>query len=206
MAVSDVTEPGAPSPDAHSLDGQGLDEQHLDGQHLDGQHLDGQSSGEHGSGEQSSGEEGSGKQSSSEQNQEAPSSDRPVGAESGVDVLAPRGPFTLAVDVGGTGLKASVLDADGRMVADRVRVDTTYPLPPETLVAALEKLVRPLPAYERVSVGFPGVTRGGRILTAPHFVTVHGPGSSTTWLVRSPPSSASRSASPTTPTCRALPW
>ncbi len=42
----------------------------------------------------------------------------------------PRHPYTLAVDIGGTGLKASVLDADGAMVADRVRVPTTYPLPP----------------------------------------------------------------------------
>ncbi len=42
----------------------------------------------------------------------------------------PRIPFTLAVDIGGTGLKASVLDADGAMVADRVKVPTTYPMPP----------------------------------------------------------------------------
>ena len=32
------------------------------------------------------------------------------------------GPFTLAIDIGGTGLKASVLDAEGRMVVKRVRV------------------------------------------------------------------------------------
>jgi polyphosphate glucokinase len=97
--------------------------------------------------------------------------------EAGVDVLAPRHPFTLAIDIGGTGLKASVLDADGRMVADRVRVDTVYPLPPDAMVDALAKLVQPLPAAERVSVGFPGVVRAGKVLTAPHFVTVHGPGS-----------------------------
>lgn len=103
---------------------------------------------------------------------------RPEGAsESGSDVLAPRRPFTLAVDIGGTGLKASVLDADGRMVADRVRVDTTYPMPPDRLVDAIEQLVRPLPASERVSAGFPGVVRSGKVLTAPHFVTTHGPGS-----------------------------
>ena len=41
----------------------------------------------------------------------------------------PKAPFTLAIDIGGTGLKASVLDATGAMVADRVVVKTTYPVP-----------------------------------------------------------------------------
>src|ERR1700727_1850832 len=65
----------------------------------------------------------------------------------------PRHPFTLAIDIGGTGLKASVLDADGAMVADRVKIPTTYPLSPEKLMADLAKLVAPLPDAERASVG-----------------------------------------------------
>jgi polyphosphate glucokinase len=88
-------------------------------------------------------------------------------------------PFTLAIDVGGTGLKASVLSNDGTMVADRVKVDTKYPLPPEGdggLVATLTSLVEPLPAADRVSCGFPGMVRNGLILSAPHFVTKKGPG------------------------------
>lgn len=90
---------------------------------------------------------------------------------------SPSPPTTLAIDIGGSGLKASVLDAHGAMVVDRVRVPTTYPLPPGTLVSALVELVRPLPHFERVSAGFPGVVRKGRIVTAPHFVTASGPGS-----------------------------
>ncbi|HEY2565580.1 MAG TPA: ROK family protein, partial [Acidimicrobiales bacterium] len=89
----------------------------------------------------------------------------------------PRHPFTLAIDIGGTGLKASVLDADGAMVADRVKIPTTYPLSPEKLMADLSKLVAPLPDAERASVGFPGMVRAGRVLSAPHFQTKHGPGS-----------------------------
>ncbi|MEP6623415.1 MAG: ROK family protein, partial [Acidimicrobiia bacterium] len=83
---------------------------------------------------------------------------------------------TLVIDVGGSGLKATVLDAAGEPVHERVRVVTTYPCPPDKLVADLAVLVEPLPDYERVSVGFPGVIRGGRVMTAPHFVTKHGPG------------------------------
>ncbi len=89
----------------------------------------------------------------------------------------PRRPLTLAIDIGGTGLKASVLDATGAMVADRVREATRYPLPPDVLVRALVELVRPLPAADRVSAGFPGMVRGGLVLSAPHFVTKSGPGS-----------------------------
>jgi polyphosphate glucokinase len=88
-------------------------------------------------------------------------------------------PFTLAIDVGGTGLKASVLSKVGNMVADRVKVDTKYPMPPDGetgLIAALTSLVKPLPAADRVSCGFPGMVRNGVVLSAPHFVTKKGPG------------------------------
>jgi polyphosphate glucokinase len=86
-------------------------------------------------------------------------------------------PATLAIDVGGTGLKASVLDAAGTLMSERVRVKTAYPCPPERLVGTLATLVTPLPAFDRVSIGFPGVVRGGILLTAPDFVTRSGPGS-----------------------------
>lgn len=92
---------------------------------------------------------------------------------------APRDPLTLAIDVGGEGLKASVLDAEGKMVADRVRVATKYPCRPTDLVEELVRLAAPLPPFARVSVGFPGMVRGGHILSAPHFVTVAGPGTAT---------------------------
>ena len=91
----------------------------------------------------------------------------------------PAHPFTLAIDIGGTGLKASVLDGSGAMVADRVRVPTTYPLPPDKLVTMLTRLVAPLPRAERASVGFPGMVRDGVVLSAPHFSTKSGPGSAT---------------------------
>jgi polyphosphate glucokinase len=69
-----------------------------------------------------------------------------------------------------------VLDAAGALVADRVRVDTTYPCPPATLVDDLAALVAPLPGADRVAAGFPGMVRNGKVLSAPHFVTKKGPG------------------------------
>ena len=76
---------------------------------------------------------------------------------------------TLAIDIGGTGLKASVLDESGKMVEKHVRVATPNPCTPDILVEALAKLTEPLTSYERISIGFPGVVRDGRIITAPHF-------------------------------------
>lgn len=76
------------------------------------------------------------------------------------------GMLTLAIDIGGTRLKAAVLDERGEMVTERVRVKTPKPCPPELMVSTLVEMVAALPAFNRVSVGFPGVVRQGRILTA----------------------------------------
>jgi polyphosphate glucokinase len=79
------------------------------------------------------------------------------------------GPRTLAIDVGGTGLKAVVLDPEGEMISERVRVETPYPCPPKVLLDALDKLAKNQPEYDRVSVGFPGAIRRGRVREVPAF-------------------------------------
>ena len=75
---------------------------------------------------------------------------------------------TLAIDIGGTGLKASVLDENGEMLTERVRVETPHLSTPEIIVDTLAKLVASLPPFGRVSVGFPGVVRRGVTVTAPN--------------------------------------
>jgi polyphosphate glucokinase len=81
------------------------------------------------------------------------------------------GPSTLAIDVGGSHVKASVLDERGHMLHDRVRVDTPKKLTPQKLVSLIVELVRTLPKFDRVSVGFPGVVRDGVVRTAPNLGT-----------------------------------
>ncbi|HUZ44781.1 MAG TPA: ROK family protein [Acidimicrobiales bacterium] len=83
---------------------------------------------------------------------------------------------TLAIDIGGTGIKAAVLKADGAMDGERQRVATTYPMPPDKMIKVIAGLAAKLPVYDRASAGFPGVVRQGRVVTAPHFVTRSGPG------------------------------
>ena len=83
----------------------------------------------------------------------------------------PNSPLTLAIDIGGTGLKADVIDANGQPIAPRRRIDTPHPAPPSTVLDAIAGLARELPPFDRVSAGFPGVVRNGTILTAPHLGT-----------------------------------
>lgn|SRR5487761_716320 len=107
-----------------------------------------------------------------------PKTDKAPAADAEPAIAAhPKHPFTLAIDIGGTGLKAVVLDATGALVADRVRVETTYPCPPSKLVEDLAALVAPLPTYDRIAAGFPGMVRNGRVLSASNFATEEGPGS-----------------------------
>ena len=79
-----------------------------------------------------------------------------------------KGPRTLALDIGGTGLKGMVLDHDGKPLNERVRVDTPRPATPRALLAALAQVVKVQPHFDRVSVGFPGVVMDGIVHTAPN--------------------------------------
>jgi polyphosphate glucokinase len=81
------------------------------------------------------------------------------------------GQLTLAIDVGGTRLKAGVLNQSGDMVAGPNRVNTPPHPIPQTVVEALVELAGPLGDFDRISVGFPGVVRRGQVLTAPNLGT-----------------------------------
>lgn len=73
---------------------------------------------------------------------------------------------TLAIDIGGTGVKALILDATGAAVTERARIETPRPATPDAVIEAIETLVKPLGAFDRISVGFPGVIIDGVVKTA----------------------------------------
>jgi polyphosphate glucokinase len=75
-------------------------------------------------------------------------------------------PITFAVDVGGTGVKGLLLDYRGKPLSERKRVDTPQPATPDAVLAELDGIAQQLGAYDRVSVGFPGVVKRGATLTA----------------------------------------
>ena len=79
---------------------------------------------------------------------------------------------TLAVDIGGTGIKLAAIDDSGAIVGTAVRVPTPpKPAAPAAVIALIEENAATLGAFERVSVGFPGMVRGGKVLTAPNLGT-----------------------------------
>ncbi len=80
-------------------------------------------------------------------------------------------PTTLALDIGGTNLKAGLLDHDGGLVGERVKVATMHPSPPDRVVPALIELAGQLGSFDRISVGFPGLIRNGMVRTAPNLGT-----------------------------------
>ena len=80
-------------------------------------------------------------------------------------------PITLALDIGGSGLKAGLMDADGLLIGTSARVETPQPAPPEAVLPALVGLAHVLGDFDRVSVGFPGVVHGSRVVTAPNLGT-----------------------------------
>jgi polyphosphate glucokinase len=82
-------------------------------------------------------------------------------------------PIAVGVDVGGSGIKAAVVDsATGALISERLRVPTPVPSTPERVGATIGRLVRrlakaaDLPPGVPVGIGLPGVAMGGRLLTA----------------------------------------
>ena len=71
------------------------------------------------------------------------------------------GPITLAIDIGGSGLKAMLLDATGKPVSERQRLPTPKIPTANAILKGLEMLRALLPKFDRVSVGFPGVVKRG---------------------------------------------
>lgn len=80
-------------------------------------------------------------------------------------------PLTFGVDIGGTYLKAAVLGAHSQAVAERVKKPTPSPATPDAVCKAIEDLAEQFPPFDRISIGFPGVVRGGEIVTAPNLGT-----------------------------------
>lgn len=77
----------------------------------------------------------------------------------------------LSFDIGGSKLKAALLDENGQQVDERVRVETPHPAPPDKVLPLLAGLAEKLPGFERISAGFPGSVRDGIVRTAPNLDT-----------------------------------
>jgi len=82
---------------------------------------------------------------------------------------------TLTVDCGGTGIKASVLDKGGKVLIDFPYLKTPYPLSPSKLISIIDDFVKADNRIKRVTVGLPGMIRGGKVIVIHHYVNASGP-------------------------------
>lgn len=82
----------------------------------------------------------------------------------------PADTLTLAIDIGGSGIKASVINKDGEMVCERIRMETPYPSHPSGFSQVVADFVKPLPKAQRASAGFPGLVRNGIVVMVPSLV------------------------------------
>lgn len=73
----------------------------------------------------------------------------------------------IGIDVGGSGVKAALVDVvAGEFIGDRVRVDTPQPATPEAVVGAARELIAAFPPDLPVGIGFPAPIIGGATMTA----------------------------------------
>ncbi len=77
----------------------------------------------------------------------------------------------LSIDIGGSRIKATILDIEGNMLRDYVRINTPLSAEPEHIMQAIVELTRSFQPYTKVSVGFPGYVRNGIVHTAPNLST-----------------------------------
>jgi len=77
----------------------------------------------------------------------------------------------LAFDIGGTGLKAAIVDGRGRFLSEKLRIPTPHPCPPKLMVKLLAQMVEDLGRYDAITIGFPGYVKNGVVHTAPNLGT-----------------------------------
>jgi polyphosphate glucokinase len=77
----------------------------------------------------------------------------------------------LSIDIGGSHIKATILNKKGELKMDYDKIPTPAPASPDNVTKAIKTLVKNFPAYDKISVGFPGYVKNGVIKTAPNLGT-----------------------------------
>jgi len=77
----------------------------------------------------------------------------------------------LSIDIGGSHVKAVILNQEGEMQMEYKKIVTPPSPTPKMLVDTIKALVKDYPPYDNISVGFPGYVKKGVIFTAPNLGT-----------------------------------
>jgi polyphosphate glucokinase len=75
----------------------------------------------------------------------------------------------MGVDIGGTGIKAAIVDVNaGKLLSDRVRLETPQPATPRAVVSTIKKIQKELDWSGPIGCGFPGSIKEGVVHRAPN--------------------------------------
>ena len=77
----------------------------------------------------------------------------------------------LAIDIGGSRIKATLLDIEAEILMDYVRVQTPSSASPTDIMKVIVELTKDFKEYTKISVGFPGYVKNGVVYTAPNLGT-----------------------------------
>ncbi len=77
----------------------------------------------------------------------------------------------LSIDIGGSHVKATLLNENGDMTSDYKKLPTPVPATPNAVLAVIGQLAEQLPGFTHISAGFPGYVRNGIVFTAPNLGT-----------------------------------
>ena len=73
----------------------------------------------------------------------------------------------LAIDIGGTHIKASILDDDGKFLKEYEVEKIPQPSSPAKVMAVIEDIAKRFPEYDKITASFPGYIKNGIVKTAP---------------------------------------
>lgn len=77
----------------------------------------------------------------------------------------------LAIDIGGSKIKATVLDMQGNLMIEYKKIETPMPATPDRVLTAIKTLTKNFPPFDKIAAGFPGYVKEGVIITAPNLDT-----------------------------------
>lgn len=77
-------------------------------------------------------------------------------------------PLTLAIDIGGTGIKLVALDQSGKPKGEFQRRETPKLATPAKVLAVIDEMAKKEGGFDRIACGFPGVVKKGVVHTAPN--------------------------------------
>ena len=70
----------------------------------------------------------------------------------------------LSIDIGGSNIKATVLNTSGTFLEEYQRLPTPLPATPAKVLDVIKQLAQKFPEFDKIAAGFPGFIKDGIVL------------------------------------------